>query len=89
MEKYNKQDVVLLEKLYVKLLPWITAHPNVGAFQEDKAVCPHCGGIDYQKRGLATAALMQYQRYRCNDCGTWFRSTTSVTEKSERFVGAR
>ncbi len=28
MEKYNKQDVLLLEKVYDRLLPWIKSHPN-------------------------------------------------------------
>ena len=28
MEEYNVQDVVLLEKLYNRLLPWIKNHPN-------------------------------------------------------------
>jgi uncharacterized protein YprB with RNaseH-like and TPR domain len=28
MEEYNKQDVILLEKLYNRLLPWIKNHPN-------------------------------------------------------------
>lgn len=30
MEQYNVQDVVLLEKLYYTLLPWIVSHPSRG-----------------------------------------------------------
>lgn len=30
MEKYNTQDVILLEKLYNTLLPWIVEHPSQG-----------------------------------------------------------
>jgi predicted RNA-binding Zn-ribbon protein involved in translation (DUF1610 family) len=89
MEDYNKHDVVLLEGLYDVLLPWITNHPNVGAYQDDKQVCPNCGGQHFQKRGYSTATLVQYQRYRCNDCGTWFRSTTPIQVKGEKFVNAK
>jgi hypothetical protein len=30
MEKYNIQDVILLEKLYITLLPWIISTPSRG-----------------------------------------------------------
>jgi hypothetical protein len=30
MEKYNIQDVILLEKLYTTLLPWIISTPSRG-----------------------------------------------------------
>ena len=30
MERYNKQDVKLLEEVYVTLIPWIKSHPNIG-----------------------------------------------------------
>jgi DNA polymerase elongation subunit (family B) len=37
MLKYNRQDVVVTEQLYLSLLPWITNHPPVGTD------CPNCG----------------------------------------------
>ncbi len=89
MGKYNRQDTALLEGLYERLRPWISNHPNWGAFQEDKEVCPHCGSKHVHKRGKAaiTAKLIQYQRYQCQACGTWFRSTVSLTPKGlEKYV---
>jgi len=34
MEKYNKQDVVLLESVYHRILPWIKNHPNHNLFTD-------------------------------------------------------
>lgn len=81
MEKYNKQDVVLLEKLYNRFKPWITTHPNVGAYIGEH-VCPNCGSRHLQRRGVAVTTTRQYQRYVCKDCGHWSRAVTS--EKSNK-----
>jgi ribosomal protein L37AE/L43A len=78
MEAYNRQDVLLLEKLYEELKPWIKRHPNVAAYEEIKA-CPTCGSEKYQRRGMAIAAQLKYIRYQCGDCGVWFRGVASET----------
>ena len=41
MKEYNMNDVVLLEKLYQRLLPWIKNHPNHSVFS-GKRVCTKC-----------------------------------------------
>ena len=72
MERYNKQDVALLEKLYERLRPWIPNHPNFGLFAADgKRHCPNCGGVKLVKRGSYYTAVLRYQRYRCSGCGAW------------------
>ena len=77
MEKYNKQDVLLLEKLYHKLLPWIKQGVDYGAYiDDDKRVCPNCKSHHVQRRGTATTTTGSYARYQCNSCGTWSRSKT-------------
>lgn len=81
MEQYNINDVDILEKLYDKVRPWIKNHPN-HAVHTGLAVCPNCGGHHLQRRGLAVTSTLKYQRYRCNDCGTWSRSV--IAEPSER-----
>jgi hypothetical protein len=74
MEEYNKQDVVLLEKVYDKLKPWIKGHANHGTY-EDGLCCTNCGSISYKRSGYAYTAAHKYQRYVCKDCGTWFRAS--------------
>jgi hypothetical protein len=77
MVVYNEKDVVLLEKLYNKLLPWATNHPNHGAYN-DSAICPKCGGTDVQFRGEAVTTTRRYQRFQCKKCGGWGRFTKSL-----------
>lgn len=74
MRRYNRQDVVLTEKLYDKLLPWITSHPTVGLYDGRTGdSCPNCGGTELRMQGRAYTAISVYQRYRCADCGKWSR----------------
>jgi DNA polymerase elongation subunit (family B) len=73
MLKYNKQDVVLLEKIYLKLRSWHTSHPNLEPFDKDRPVCPICGSHHVQKRGTAVTKMNRYTRYQCQECGAWFR----------------
>ena len=74
MEEYNKQDVVLNEKLYDYLLPWIPGLPSYGA-ELGADVCPACGSEELRREGHAYTKTGKYQRYRCNQCGTWSRSS--------------
>lgn len=77
MEKYNKQDVLLTEALYDKVLPWIGGqHPNRNNFDRvsDRPACHACGGIHLQQRGYSRTVAQKYVRYQCLDCGAWNRS---------------
>lgn len=77
MIKYNVQDVLLLEKLYYKFLPFITNHPNVGLYIGKDYVCPTCGSDHLQKRGFHYTKSQVYQRIQCMDCKAWCRQTKS------------
>jgi DNA polymerase elongation subunit (family B) len=81
MQEYNINDVILLEKVYYKLLPWIKGHANHSLHDVVGTVCPNCGGVHYQRRGIAYTIGGSYQRYQCKDCGTWFRDTKSLGKK--------
>jgi DNA polymerase elongation subunit (family B) len=78
MEKYNRGDVRLLERVYVELRPWIRTHPNHAAYEDIKG-CPKCGSESFEQRGYAITSVMKYKRYKCNGCGGWFRGTKSVS----------
>lgn len=86
MEDYNKHDVVLLEKVYGKLIPWIKSTANQGLYRENGLVCPSCGSNSYQRRGLAHTSMRTYQRYVCKSCGAWFRSDKSEPNSSRKFA---
>lgn len=73
LKKYNKQDVVLLETIYMKMRKWITNHPRVGMVAG--LACPVCGGVKLQRRGYAKTATSKKQRYQCSSCGAWHSAT--------------
>jgi hypothetical protein len=86
MLKYNKLDVLLLEKLYLKLLPFAKTHPNLTFWTRGE--CPKCGGHDVQYRGVQRCITRQYQRFQCNTCGSWGRVAKSDNSGSVHTVNA-
>lgn len=75
MARYNKQDVRLLERVYLKLRPWMNKHASVSHIEGRQEGCPKCGGIRLQSRGYSRTSACVYQRYQCQDCGGWCRSS--------------
>lgn len=70
MKKYNRRDVELLEQVYLKFRPWIK---NVRLSVFEEGTCPSCMSKKVQRRGYDSSNSLWYQRYRCNECGAWFR----------------
>lgn len=68
MQKYNIQDVVLLEKLYQKIRPYIKNHPHLG---DEKHECGACGSNRLQSRGYYRTKMFRVQRLQCTKCGSW------------------
>lgn len=79
MKRYNKQDVLLLEKVYLRFLPWIQNHPNVALYQ-DKEGCPNCGGRRV-KRGFTYTKTRKLQKLECTKCHNW--SSTPINDEEE------
>jgi hypothetical protein len=66
MKKYNKQDVLLLERIYLKLRPWISPHPPM-TFDG----CPNCGHTEMQRRGFNYLKKYKTQKLQCKKCHAW------------------
>lgn len=71
MEQYNNRDVVMLYKLYERLLPYVKNHPNLGDIGQVDGICPKCGGAHLERRGFNTRRNGKVQRYQCKTCGGW------------------
>lgn len=71
MREYNKQDVILLEKVYLKLRGWMTTSPNINLVFGTVNNCPKCGSEHIQRRGFGYTTLTSYRRYKCMNCGAW------------------
>lgn len=84
MKKYNIHDVVLLERLYTYLRPWIKNHPNLGVYQANALVCPVCAGTHYTERATTVTKDRVYKQYQCKTgtCRAWFRDTKSSGPKA-------
>ena len=84
MKKYNKQDVELLEQVYIKLLPWIKNHPNLNFMNDvDRPQCPYCQSEKVWKLGLDKSMSNPRQRWRCMGCGAnLYTSTKSQVLRS-------
>ena len=74
MRHYNKRDVDLLEKIYLRLRPWATTpsqHPNLTWWTREDA-CPTCRSHKIESKGWRYTSTGQRRRYVCNDCGHRF-----------------
>jgi len=71
MKTYNGQDVVLLEAVYLALLPWCTTYANRNSFEGTVDNCPRCSSKNMQRRGFLVRVGNKVQRYQCLDCGGW------------------
>lgn len=89
MKRYNKQDVVLLEQLYVELSPWIINTPNFNLYSDMPDKCPNvaCGSPNLKSNGWKLTSTRKYRQYQCKDCGHY--CSAPKAEKTERpaYVG--
>jgi len=82
MVQYCKNDIVLLEKIYLKLRPYMTTHPNLGVYTDNSnPTCPKCGSEKITKEGYSYTEVAKYQRYACRSCGGWFRGRENLKNK--------
>ena len=78
MKDYNKQDVILLEKVYYLVRAWSNTYPVVN---KGESICPRCGSTNVQKRGFSFTATTKKQRYKCLDCSGWYEGSAKKEEK--------
>lgn len=83
MVEYNKNDVVILEQNYLKLLPWISNHPQVATYTNDtETVCKRCSSVNLIRTDKFNFSnLGKYRIYMCSDCKT--ENTSRINELSK------
>ena len=86
MRRYNENDVRILERVYLKLRPWIKNHPNVGVYLEsDALVCPSCGSHDMvEDNSFYYTNVNKYKMHRCKSCGAASRVRTTSYPKDKK-----
>jgi hypothetical protein len=80
MKKYNKQDVVLLEKIYLKMNPWDKQALPMNVMENKPDKCPKCA-VGKMYKGMSYYSVKsgaQYQYRRCNNCGAMAKDRVPV-----------
>lgn len=86
MAKYNKKDVVLLEKVYYRLRPFMRSHPSVALLNNIKDGCPKCGSTDIISKGVRANARGLTKQMFCHSHKGWFLLPMSAKELKERYA---
>ena len=85
MDTYCKQDVKLLEDLYLTLRPWIKPHPNLNLFVDlTEPLCPTCGSKDLVWGDTYYTYANSYEAFGCNHCGSQGRSRKTNLKKKKK-----
>lgn len=84
MRKYNDNDVVCLEEVYLKLRPW-GINVDLSKYTKDQGpTCSVCTSHNLTKYGYAYKGQGKYQRYCCQDCGAKVRGKDNLLTKVKR-----
>lgn len=83
MARYNKYDVLSLEELYRKLVPWDSSI-NFSLYSDSEERVCKCGGKEFHRRGHVYTAVGKYQCYRCKKCGAETRDRENLFSKEKR-----
>lgn len=83
MERYNKHDVLSLEELYTKLIPWDSTI-NFNMYNPDISFKCRCGSEEFKRNGYFYSASGKYQRFSCKSCGAETRDKKNKFDKDKR-----
>lgn len=86
--EHCRQDVLVLEEVFLKLRPLAKEEPNRRLFLPEEAPesCQSCGSIRLTRQGFRVAKTRRYQQWQCQDCGKWSRSVYADTETRAELV---
>ena len=83
MEKYNRYDVLSLEELYYKLIPWDNSIDFNLYHDELDYVCK-CGSTDFTNSGYYYTQTGKFQKFKCTNCGSETRSAENLLSKEKK-----
>jgi len=71
MQRYCMGDVIVLDKLYNNVKPYIRNHPHLGDTGSNS--CGSCGSSKVHSRGYRRTKTFKIQRLQCQEdaCGAW------------------
>lgn len=85
MLKYNQHDVIVLEAVFNKLMPWYKTTVNFNIYNVmDNTVKCHCGSTSFKKNGVTEVGAGLYQRYLCLKCRHETRDGVNILSKDKK-----
>ncbi len=77
--EHCRADILLTERLYLRLRPLVRMHPRIAGWTP----CRHCGSTKLQSRGLALYVNKNPRtRVQCQSCGGWDTRSDQHLEES-------
>jgi hypothetical protein len=83
MKEYNILDILSLEELYYKMIPWDSSVNFNLYHDEDIHVCK-CGSLEFVKSGFYYTSVGKYQKHKCKKCGAEVRDSKNLLSKEKR-----
>ncbi len=83
LEVYNRYDVLSLEELYYKLIPWDNSIDFNLYHDVDTYICK-CGSTEFKTSGFFYNVSGKFQKYKCVRCGSETRSTTNLFSDTKK-----
>jgi hypothetical protein len=83
MKKYNINDVLSLEELYHKLIPWDSSL-NFNVYHDSSDIQCKCGNNVLVRNGFFYTNTGKFQRYRCVKCGAETHDRTNLFDTAKR-----
>jgi predicted PolB exonuclease-like 3'-5' exonuclease len=82
MKKYDRQDTVLLDKIFTIIFPYVKVPTMFNKIDKDSPQCsnPSCNSFHLQARGFSILSSgVRKSRYQCQDCGKWGTTEETVS----------
>ena len=71
MKRYNIQDIILLEQVYLKLRGWNNNSSNLNLTLGTTLGCSKCGSEQIKKTNYFRTKVAVYEAWKCLNCGGW------------------
>jgi DNA polymerase III epsilon subunit-like protein len=84
METYNTYDVLALEEVYKKLIPWDTSNINFNVYHDGLETVCKCGSNEFYKKGFQYTKTGKFQAYQCKKCGAQSKDRFNLLTKEKR-----
>lgn len=85
MVEYNKHDVVLLEKVFKRLTPYMSNLVNLNLYGQVEG-CPRCGSLETPLKTIHRSTTNLYTRYQCPSCFGWYRDRKALPVKTTKRI---